>query len=80
MRQLIARALPGAEVLESADAASTQETVRAHPDLDLVLLDLKMPGEGGLALLRTLATEAPGVPVAILSASENPADVPCGAC
>ncbi|HEX7926628.1 MAG TPA: response regulator transcription factor [bacterium] len=74
VRQLLAQGLPGAEVLESTDSASTRAAVGAHPELDLVLLDLAMPGEGGLALLRALATEAPAVPVAILSASENPAD------
>jgi DNA-binding NarL/FixJ family response regulator len=75
VRQLLAQALPEAKLLECADAAATRAAIQAHPDLDLVLLDLTMPGEGGLALLRALAHEAPAVPVAILSASENPADV-----
>jgi DNA-binding NarL/FixJ family response regulator len=75
VRQLLTRALPQAVLHESADAEGTRQTVGTHPELDLVLLDLAMPGGGGLALLRALAEVAPAVPVVVLSASENPADV-----
>lgn len=75
VRQLLARHFPEAEVVESVDAASTRDAIRTHPDLDLILLDLAMPGGGGLALLRELAVEAPALPVAVLSASESTADV-----
>lgn len=74
VRQLLARYFPGAALEESADAAGTWNAVRAHPDLDLLLLDLAMPGGGGLDLLRGLAVEAPALPVAVLSASESAAD------
>jgi DNA-binding NarL/FixJ family response regulator len=63
-----------AVVLEAADAAAAMELVASHPDLDLVLLDLHLPGTDGLTLLGGLRRRYPTVPVVIVSASEE-ADV-----
>jgi len=63
---------------ELLDAASAEETFRiadAEPDLDLVLLDLGMPGMDGLAALGVLRERFPALPVVIVSASERHADV-----
>ncbi len=43
--------------------------VAHHPDLDLVLLDLILPGGGGLPLLDALRELAPTVPVVVISGS-----------
>jgi DNA-binding NarL/FixJ family response regulator len=40
-------------------------------DLDLILLDLMLPGTGGLALLGALRRRYPGVPVLVLSALDD---------
>ena len=42
-------------------------------DFDLVLLDLKMPGAQGLSGLVYLRAQFPNVPVAIVSANDDPA-------
>ena len=42
------------------------ENVREH-ELNLVLLDISMPGKGGLEVLKQLKTEYPDIPVLILS-------------
>ena len=42
------------------------ESVQAH-EIDLVLLDIKMPGEDGLAVLRRLRREHPDLPVVMIS-------------
>ena len=56
------------------EACSLDETValaRARPTLDVILLDLMMPGMDGLAGLTVLRREAPGIPVVVVSASSN---------
>ena len=41
LRLAIERALPGAAVSESGDLAALQAAITAHPEADLVLLDLE---------------------------------------
>lgn len=60
------------ELLEATDAQEAVDTVEARPDLDLVLLDLNMPGVKGFEALRALRSRFPGVPVVMLSATEDP--------
>ncbi|MCB1634617.1 MAG: response regulator transcription factor, partial [Xanthomonadales bacterium] len=38
----LAEALPGAEMIEAASVATLGQALAAHPDVDLVLLDLSM--------------------------------------
>ena len=47
----------------------------ANPDLDLLLLDLGLPDIDGFDALVELRKRHPGVPVVVLSASEQPATV-----
>jgi len=57
------------------EAGSLDETCRlaaAVPDLDLLLLDLKMPGTQGLSGLVELRRRFPALPVVIVSATEEP--------
>jgi DNA-binding NarL/FixJ family response regulator len=66
------------ESTELLDASSAEVTLRiadTEPDLDLVLLDLGMPGMDGLAALGVLRERFPALPVVIVSASERDADV-----
>ncbi len=66
---------PDAELIEAGSAEEATEHVREHDDLDLVLLDIELPGASGLETLGTWRSEFPTVPVAIVSASERPSDV-----
>lgn len=75
LRYLLGQLGEPVEVLEAKDGAGALELAGAHPDLELVLLDLGMPGIDGLAGLRLLRARCPAVPVVILSGSEEPADV-----
>ena len=54
---------------ENADAAMRQ--ISSHPQLDLVLLDLVMPGPGGIELLPEIKRLVPAAPVVILSGDES---------
>ncbi|RTR07241.1 response regulator [Halomonas nitroreducens] len=60
-----------AEVLETQDLESTLAMTIEHDDLDLILLDLNMPGMHGLGGLLRLRNEAPTIPVVIISAEED---------
>jgi len=54
------------ENLDNAVALTEQ-----HSDLDMILLDLNMPGMNGLNGLITLRNSAPTIPVVIVSAEED---------
>ena len=56
---------------QTEDVATTLEYINEHSDTDLILLDLNMPGMGGLNGLLELRNQAPSVPVAIISAETN---------
>jgi CheY-like chemotaxis protein len=49
LSRVLASLMPGVIVLEAADPASAFITVEREPDLDLVLLDLALPGMHGPA-------------------------------
>jgi DNA-binding NarL/FixJ family response regulator len=66
---------PGLAVI--AEAGSGEETVtlaRLHQP-DVVLMDLRMPGAGGLAAIRELSAEQPGVRVLVLTTYDSDADI-----
>ncbi len=68
---VIASGFAGSEVIETADLDSALALTREHEDLDLILLDLNMPGMHGLNGLISLRNEAPTIPVVIVSAEED---------
>jgi len=59
-------------VLEAADGAAVRRLAAEHPDLDLVLLDICLPGVRGLELFQALRQEHPALPVVVLSAIDDP--------
>lgn len=63
------------DLLHAADCLRALELASAHPDLDLVLLDLEMPGMSGLEALRRLCDQFPALPVVVLSATTQRADM-----
>ncbi len=60
----------GAIVLEAGDLADALTLAVQHPDADLMLLDLNMPGMNGVDGIRQVAAAHPQLPVVVLSASE----------
>jgi DNA-binding NarL/FixJ family response regulator len=57
--------------LEASDAASTLAMVGSEPDIDLLLMDLHMPGVEGTATVRAIRERVPQLPVAVVSADED---------
>lgn len=62
---------PHAIILEATNAGEVRSLLSMAEDLDLVLLDLRMPGVSGFELLDRLRAERPDTPVVVLSASED---------
>lgn len=61
------------EIAEAGDFDTTKKLVMDLTDIDLVLLDLSMPGTSGLSGLVALRAMRTSVPVVIVSASDDPA-------
>ena len=62
---------PDCTIIETADLDSTLLLACERDDLDLILLDLNMPGMSGLNGLMSLRNEAPTIPVVIVSAEQD---------
>ncbi len=71
IHNVIQDGFPDSEILETADLDSALSLTLEHDDLDLVLLDLNMPGMHGLNGLINLRNEAPTIPVVIVSAEQD---------
>lgn len=70
---LLLSKLPGEHAfLEAGSCAEAFALADTHPDLDLILLDLALPGLHGLEGLTRLRTLWPTTPIVLLSANENP--------
>lgn len=59
------------DLLQAHSASEALETVRRLDDLDLVLLDLKLPDVEGFQGLLQLRREAPKIPILVLSGLED---------
>ncbi len=68
-------ALSGLPDLDQTHEAASADEVRvqlaAHPDINLIILDLQMPGVNDLDLLTSLCNTYPDIPVVVLSATEQ---------
>jgi len=60
------------ETLEVASVSALTQALAAHPDVDLVLLDLAMPGARGFSSLVWLRGERPDIPVIVISSNDHP--------
>jgi DNA-binding NarL/FixJ family response regulator len=61
----------GAEIVTAADLGEALAQVRRHPDAELLLLDLNMPGIDGVDSVAEVMRGHPDLPIAILSAEEE---------
>ena len=58
-------------IREAASLDEMSELLAAAPDVDLVLLDLAMPGVRGFSGLMYLRAQYPAIPVVVVSANED---------
>lgn len=80
LRSAIAQALPGAfdapvQIVEADSLRSLEQAITAHADIELVLLDLHMPGADGFSSLIYLRGERPALPVVMISSDDDPRTV-----
>lgn len=67
-----------AEEIKTIQASNYHEAVQLlelEPDIDLILLDLSMPGENGFTLLDFCRTQYPTISVVVLSATKQQSDL-----
>lgn len=74
MKQAIQGVL-GNNILESASYQQTFDLLKQHQDVELLFLDVNMPGNDGLTGLTMIRSHFPDVLVAIVSGDESPAMV-----
>lgn len=72
LRQAARDALSGVDVLEAGTLEQALSLLEQHPQIDLVLLDLHMPDNHGLAGLAAIRAQFPGVAVVVVSANDDP--------
>lgn len=66
LRRILTDAFSNVVVGEAGNAQETLGQTRKH-QWDLALLDISMPGRGGLEVLKGIKQEKPGLPVLVLS-------------
>lgn len=72
LKQALAAPGDSTDIVETGDFETTKAAVSGRDDIDLVLLDLSMPGASGLSGLVSLRGISPDVPLIVVSAHDDP--------
>jgi DNA-binding NarL/FixJ family response regulator len=73
LREAVSGLFAKADIAESGSFDDTAALLDRDGDVDLVLLDLAMPGVRGFSGLMYLRAQYPSVPVVVVSANDDPA-------
>ncbi|MFC3674316.1 response regulator [Ferrovibrio xuzhouensis] len=71
--QALRQTMNGVAVIGAGDLPEAQAALDAHDAVDLLILDLDMPGMDGFAGLAAVRASHPAVPVAMVSSTREPA-------
>lgn len=63
------------QIFEANTSDASFPIIKDNPDLDLVLVDLNMPGELGFTVLEHCRTHYATIPIVVVSASNNKQDI-----
>lgn len=72
LRHVLEQLADGVALLEAGNHQGMMALADGHPDADLALVDLGMPGQDGLAAVAALAAKHPTLPVVVLSGNDDP--------
>ena len=75
LREAAAGLLERVDIAEAGTFDEVVELLERSGDVDLVLLDLAMPGARGFSGLMYMRAQYPGVPVTVVSANDDPATI-----
>lgn len=75
LRQVLSGQTDAVEIVEAGDFDRVKKLVAEESEIDLLLLDLAMPGGTGLSGLVTLKALQPSLPIIIVSGTDDPATV-----
>ena len=73
LREAVSGVLGRAEIGEAATFEEVTDLLERGGEVDLILLDLRMPGVRGFSGLMYLRAQYPSVPVVVVSANDDPA-------
>jgi DNA-binding NarL/FixJ family response regulator len=59
------------KIIESDSLSSTLKAIKNHPEIDLILLDLNMPGSDNYYGLTSAIDKAANTPIIVVTASDN---------
>jgi DNA-binding NarL/FixJ family response regulator len=71
LKQAITGGIASASILQAGSLDAARGLLDKHDGIDLVLLDLRMPGVQGLSGLIFLRAQYPNVPIVIVTAAED---------
>ena len=72
---IMARAFAPCELIEAGDVEQIYRALDQHTEIDLLLLDLAMPGARGFSALIALRAQFPALPIAMVSGRADPMTV-----
>ena len=72
---LMTQGFPQLQLQQAGDIAEAMRQLEAHPDTELLLLDLALPDSAGTSGLIHLREHAPHVTIVVLSADDSPETV-----
>ncbi len=75
LNRILLGSISGLRISEAGSFDELTDKIEAGTDIDLVLLDLALPGADGLSALIQLRVRYPELPVVVVSASEAPSTV-----
>jgi DNA-binding NarL/FixJ family response regulator len=73
LREAVSGVLGRADIGEAATFEEVTDLLERDSEVDLILLDLRMPGVRGFSGLMYLRAQYPSVPVVVVSANDDPA-------
>ncbi len=75
LKQILASALTNVEITEGGSFDELADAIEQGAEVDLVLLDLAMPGAQGFSGLMQLRVRYPELPIVVVSATDNPGTI-----